>query len=78
MFRRLLVAFDGSSHARRALREAIELAQTKGARLTVITVAPRPSVWAFSGYGAPVSVDQLAQEIELSCQSMLDASAEAA
>jgi nucleotide-binding universal stress UspA family protein len=72
LFRRLLVAFDGSPHARRALREAIELAQTNGARLTVMTVAPMPSVWAFSGYGPPVSVDRLAEEVERSCQEMLD------
>jgi nucleotide-binding universal stress UspA family protein len=72
MFRRLLVAFDGSPHARRALNEAIELAETNHGTLAVITVAPEPGVWAFSGYGAPVSVDQLAEEAERSCQAMLD------
>jgi nucleotide-binding universal stress UspA family protein len=69
MFHRLLVAFDGSPHARRALREAIELAQANGATLTIVTVAPRPSVWAFS---APVSVDQLAHETERACQATLE------
>jgi nucleotide-binding universal stress UspA family protein len=55
MFRRLLVAFDGSSHARRALTEGIELAQANRGTVTVLTVTPEPSVWAFSGYGTPVS-----------------------
>ncbi len=72
MFRRLLVAFDGSSHARRALTEAIELAQANRGTLTVVTVAPEPSVWAFSGYGAPVSVDRFAEEAERTYQAMLD------
>jgi nucleotide-binding universal stress UspA family protein len=72
MFRRLLVAFDGSSHAQRALREAIDMAQINNGTLAVITVAPEPSVWAFSGYGAAVSVDQLGEDVERSCQAMLD------
>jgi len=72
MFRRLLVAFDGSSHARRALTEAVELAQANHGTLTVITVAPEPSVWAFSGYATPVSVDRLTEQLEREYQSMLD------
>ena len=64
MFRRPLVAFDGSSHAWRALTEAVELAQANRGTLIVITVAAEPSVWAFSGYDAPVSVDRLSDELE--------------
>src|SRR5688572_969038 len=73
MFRRLLVAFDGSSHARRALTEGIELAQANHGTLAVITVAPEPSVWAFSGYGTPVSIDRLSEQLEREYQSVLDA-----
>jgi nucleotide-binding universal stress UspA family protein len=72
MFRRLLVAFDGSAHARRALDEAIDLARPNGGVLTVMTVAPEPSVWAFSGYEVPVSVDSLHEQVVEQWQAMLD------
>ena len=72
MFRQLLVAFDGSSHAQRALSDAVDLAQTNRARLTVITVTPEPSVWAFSGYGSPVAVDRLGEQLEHEYQRLLD------
>jgi nucleotide-binding universal stress UspA family protein len=73
VFRDLLVAFDGSSHAQRALAEARDLAQANAGRLTVMTVAPEPSTWALSsGYGAAVNLDALMAEIELEYQTMLD------
>jgi nucleotide-binding universal stress UspA family protein len=74
MFHRLLVAFDGSSHARRALADAIELARTSNARLTVMTVVPEPSDWALgSAYVAPVNAPELREETERRYQTMLDA-----
>jgi nucleotide-binding universal stress UspA family protein len=73
MFRDLLVAFDGSSHAQRALAEARDLAQANAGRLTVMTVVPEPSTWALSsGYGAAVNLDELMAEIEREYQTMLD------
>ena len=72
MFRQLLVAFDGSSHAQRALSEAVDLAQTNRGRLTVITVSPEPSVWAFSGYGSSVAADRLGEQLEHEYQRLLD------
>ena len=73
MFRDLLVAFDGSSHAQRALDEAGDLAQATAGRLTVMTVVPEPSTWALSsGYGAAVNLDELVAEIEREYQTMLD------
>lgn len=38
MFRKILVAYDGSEGAKRALRAGIELAKTTGARITAISV----------------------------------------
>ena len=67
MFRRLLVAYDGSDHAERALSDAVALAQENRGRLTVLAVAPEPSVWAFSGYGVPVDIDGLSCQIERAC-----------
>ena len=72
MFQRLLMAFDGSPHAQQALTEAIDLAQTNSGTLTVISVAPAPSVWAMSGYDVPIDVDRVSKELEREYQSMLD------
>lgn len=72
-FRRPLVAVDGSAHARWALAEAIELAQTNNGRLTVITVVAKPSAWALAaGYEVPVSIPDLNEEIERRHQALLD------
>jgi len=77
MFHRLLIAFDGSSHARQALAEAIDLAQATNARLTVMTVAPEPTDWALAtGYAAPVNVAELNRQSERSYQTALDAAAD--
>lgn len=73
MFRKLLVAFDGSPHAQRALSEAVELVQANAGRLTVMTVVPEPSTWALSsGYEAAVNVNELTAQIEAEYQTMLD------
>jgi nucleotide-binding universal stress UspA family protein len=73
MFRSVLVAFDGSSHARAALTEAIELVQAGRGRLTIITVAPEPSLWGSScTYWAPVDFGALGHEVENAYRAMLD------
>jgi nucleotide-binding universal stress UspA family protein len=76
MFRRLLVAFDGSPHAHQALTEAIDLAQANRGTLTVMSVAPEPSVWAMSGYDVPINVDRVSKEMERQYQCLLDGAME--
>jgi nucleotide-binding universal stress UspA family protein len=74
MFRRLLVAFDGSSHAQAALAEAIELAVANNAAITVMTVIPRPNAWMLGGScEVAVSSDQLRRQTERAYERMLDA-----
>ena len=83
MFRRVLVAYDGSSHARQALAEATELARSNSGRLTVMAVVPAPEVWAFTGYDVSFgvdgfdNVDGLDKKVERDYQAMLDGAVEA-
>ena len=77
MFKRILVAIDGSAHAERALAEAVDQARLAGASLTLIAVVPDPSPWllggAWGGYAPPVTLDELSQEAEGQHRAMLDA-----
>ena len=75
MFRRLLVAFDGSVHAQHALDEAIDIARANHGTLTVMTVAPVPSrLWAVGlGYGDPLNLNDLDEKVERQYQTLLNA-----
>jgi nucleotide-binding universal stress UspA family protein len=71
MFRRILVAFDGSPHAQAALADANELARANGGRLTVIAVVPVPSVWVGAAGEVPVDLGGV-ESPEQEFGSMLD------
>lgn len=65
MFKRILVAYDGSPHADRALSEAADLARVNEGELTVLSVVPKLASWIIAGpVPPPVDLDQLQGEIE--------------
>ena len=56
MFHKIMVAYDESSEAGRALRTSIELAKTLSAELSVVTVLePLPAYYSFAVSSAPAS-----------------------
>jgi len=79
MFRSILVGFDGSPHAQRALAEAVALAQADHAALTVMTVVPDRMALAgvgSLGYGA-ASIAVAGTELEHDFAARLDAAVDA-
>lgn len=69
MFRSILVAVDGSRAAEKALEEAIDLARSEGARLTLIAVGAPPR-WRPAGpYYSPYPNDD---ELEHQAQQIVD------
>jgi nucleotide-binding universal stress UspA family protein len=77
MFRNILVAFDGSEHAERALSEAIDMARSNGASLTLVSVSPGLAPWVLmpGPMPAPTNIGELEQEIAREYQAMLDKAA---
>ncbi len=70
MFRSILVAVDGSPAATAALMQAIDLARTEGARLTLISVAAPPRWQVAAGpYYVPLPAED---ELERAARETLD------
>jgi nucleotide-binding universal stress UspA family protein len=74
MFRSILVATDGSAHAKRGLEEAIDLARASGGALTLVTVVPEFSPWVLGAVGVPPPVDlaRLRDELVRNYRQMLE------
>lgn len=74
MIQHLLVAYDGSSQAHAALTEAVALARTTNARVTVMSVTPDLSNWIVAGMcDVAVSTDELRRQSERAYERILDA-----
>jgi nucleotide-binding universal stress UspA family protein len=72
MFRNILVSVDGSPSSERALAEAIDIAKSSRARLTILTATSTPPAWAY----APSSVaalQALGPELEREAKQILSA-----
>jgi nucleotide-binding universal stress UspA family protein len=69
MFRNILVAIDGSPHADRALMDAIDLAASENARLTLFTAIVPPPHVAYFAPGAPI--DDLARDAAAEAEAVL-------
>jgi nucleotide-binding universal stress UspA family protein len=72
MFRRLLVAVDGSPRAQAALATAVELAQASHGRLTILGVAPEPTLWWGVACEVPSDLGALDRSAERAFELILD------
>ncbi len=84
MFRNVLVAFDGSPHAEVALQHAVDLAQSEGARLTLLTACPSyldvASGTAIGGFasgaalggGTSINLDEIQRQLREEAKATLD------
>ncbi len=72
MFRNILVSVDGSTHAERALSEAIDIAVANNARLTILTAIPKSPTWMCASLAVPAP-PPLDRELERESQQVLRA-----
>ena len=71
---RVLLAFDGSPGAWAALEQAIAIAESQHALLTIAAVVPEPTVWmGFGPVAMPFTREMLQRDLERDMQQKLAA-----
>lgn len=70
MYKRILLAYDGSEAGQRALLESKELAQWSHAALWLVAVMPAPTNLA--GYDGSIYVPEIAERDQVRYQRVLD------
>ena len=73
LFKKILVPTDASEHSRRALKKALELAQTIHADVLLLHVSYTPQAyWGYTvSYGITVTQEQLEQNGELALEATM-------
>jgi|GEM_PF-1007238 nucleotide-binding universal stress UspA family protein len=72
MFRNILVSVDGSTSSERALAEAIDIANSSRARLTILTAVSTPPAWAYAP-SSVAAIQALAPDLERESKEILAA-----
>ncbi len=72
MFRNILVSVDGSPSSEQALAEAIDIATSSRARLTILTAVSTPPAWAYAP-SSVAAIQSLAPELERESKEILAA-----
>jgi nucleotide-binding universal stress UspA family protein len=75
MFRNILLAVDGSADSGQALSEAIDLADSENARLTIFSAVPSPPAVAYVGVSGGV-VASLTRDAETDTEAVLSGAVE--
>jgi nucleotide-binding universal stress UspA family protein len=70
VFQNILVAIDGSPDADQALTQAIDLAESERARMTIFSAVPSPPAVAFIGAGSGVAAT-IARDAEAETETIL-------